>query len=155
MDLHSPSLQHTNLPTCLKIINVTKYVSKYMKNHEVERGKKDEWMKCENTCYWWGWTMSDVCLVLPCLNCEHPPWGTQNDKLQQLVLHKTPEKNPNMLLEHRDGYKVSCLPILSIYFFKEKVMAFDIYFCVKKWATVTKMNACEFFFFFNCFTILK
>lgn len=90
--------------------------------------------------------MYDVCIVLPSLQCEHPPWGAQNDKLQQFVLHKTPEKNPNMLLEHRDDCKVSCLSVFSNYFFKEKLMTFDICFYLKKWASATKMNACGNFF---------
>lgn len=85
-----------------KIVNVFedyKCVSKYMKNDETERGKKDEWVQCENTCCWWGWTMYNGCIVLLSLQCEHPLGGTQN-KLQHFFFFfaKHQRKTPKYCL---------------------------------------------------------
>lgn len=65
--LHSLSLQYTSLTIYLKIIMWQHVIINtwYMKKHETERGKKDEWVKCENTCCWWGWKMYDICTSFP------------------------------------------------------------------------------------------
>lgn len=142
-----------------KIVNVFedyKCVSKYMKNDETERGKKDEWVQCENTCCWWGWTMYNGCIVLLSLQCEHPLGGTQN-KLQLFFFFSQNTREKLQSTAWAQGWLQSKLSFCFLkVLFQRKIKDFDICFCVKKWATVTKMNICGmFYFFFNYFKILK
>lgn len=133
-----------------------KCVSKYKKKDETERGKKDEWVKYENICCRWGWTIYDGCIALLSLQCEYPLWGTQNDKLQHFFFAQNTREKPQHTARSQ-GWLQSKLSFCFLkLLFERKIKDFDICFCVKEWATVTKMNACgKFYFFFNYFKILK